>query len=148
MRQLGWFLFLLLMVNLAGAQPGKVYKSLKEVTDPHEVYVLQLRGKRLKAVPSIVYQMTNLCELDLRGNRISHLSDSIALLTQLQRLDLSRNPLMDLPPVNGRDEGVARVGALVNLCNRPSAVVLSVGRESRCVGFARLPTHSRQSGGN
>ena len=85
------------MANLVGAQPGRVYKSLKDVSDPQEVYALQLRGKRLKAVPSIVYQMNNLRELDLRGNRIAHLSDSIALLTHLQRLDMSRNPLMDLP---------------------------------------------------
>lgn len=98
MRQLGWLLLLLGMATLAVAQPDKVYKSLKEVADPQEVYVLQLRGKRLKAVPPIVYQMTNLRELDLRGNRITHLSDSIATLTLLQRLELSRNPLIDLPP--------------------------------------------------
>ena len=79
------------------AQEGRVYKSLKEVTDPEAVYSLQLRGKRLKAVPAMVYKMTNLRELDLRGNRIAHLPDSIARLTHLQRLELSRNPLMGLP---------------------------------------------------
>ena len=79
------------------AQEGRVYKSLKEVSDPTEVYSLQLRGKRLKTVPSVVYKMVNLRELDLRGNRIMQLSDSIAQLTHLQRLDLSRNPLVGLP---------------------------------------------------
>ena len=74
-----------------------MYKSLKEVTDPEAVYSLQLRGKRLKAVPSEVYRMTNLRELDLRGNRIVQLSDSIAQLKHLQRLVLSRNPLIGLP---------------------------------------------------
>lgn len=81
----------------AMAQPDKVYKSLAEVTNPDEVYVLRLRGKWLKAVPSEVYKMTNLRELDLRGNRITTISDSIVLLTHLERLEVSRNPLSVLP---------------------------------------------------
>ena len=86
-----------LLVFTSWAQEGRVYKSLKEVTDPTEVYSLQLRGKQLKAVPSVVYKMVNLRELDLRGNRITVLSDSIAQLTHLQRLEVSRNPLVGLP---------------------------------------------------
>ena len=82
---------------LAAAQPDRVYKSLAEVDDPSQVYVLRLRGKRLKSVPPQVYGMPNLRELDLRGNRIRTLSDSIALLTHLERLELSRNPLDSLP---------------------------------------------------
>lgn len=96
------YCIVLLAANMAEAQPGKVYKSLKEVTDPEAVYTLQLRGKRLKSIPSAVYGMTNLRELDLRGNRIAQLSDSIALLTHLQRLELSRNPLMGLPAAMGQ----------------------------------------------
>ena len=85
------------VVSAAWAQEGRVYKSLQEVVDPTAVYSLQLRGKRLKAVPSEVYEMVNLRELDLRGNRIVQLSDSIAGLVHLQRLVLSRNPLRGLP---------------------------------------------------
>lgn len=92
---------LLLLVFLAGAvawgQPDRVYKSLKEVSDPQEVYILQLRGKRLKTLPGEVLKMSNLTNLDLRGNRISILPDSIACLQHLKRLELSRNPLMRLP---------------------------------------------------
>lgn len=88
----------LLMANAElSAQPGKVYKSLDEVTDPGEVYALQLHGKRLRRVPGIVYSMTNLRDLDLRGNKIAYLSDSIAMLVNLQRLEVSRNPLMEVP---------------------------------------------------
>lgn len=83
---------------LAAAQPDRVYRSLAEVDDPSQVYVLRLRGKRLKTVPPQVYGMSNLRELDLRGNRIRSLSDSIAMLTNLERLELSRNPLDSLPP--------------------------------------------------
>lgn len=95
-----WWLYIgvmwLLPVALL-AQPDRVYKSLKEVSDPAQVYHLQLHGKRLKQVPSAVYAMTNLQTLDLRGNLISRLSDSVALLVHLRRLELSRNPLMELP---------------------------------------------------
>ena len=93
--------YLLVLASLQ-AQEGRVYKSLKEVTDPEAVYTLQLRGKRLMEVPSVVYSMTNLRELDLRGNRIARLSDSIAGLKHLQRLELSRNPLMELPSAMGQ----------------------------------------------
>ena len=91
------FILYIIVLTFTQAQEGRVYKSLKDVTDPEAVYSLQLRGKRLKEVPSIVYSMTNLRELDLRGNRIARLSDSIAGLTHLRRLELSRNPLMGLP---------------------------------------------------
>ena len=91
------FGFYLLGFTFSQAQEGRVYKSLKEVADPEAVYALQLRGKRLKAVPEMVYRMTNLRELDLRGNHIAELPDSIAMLTHLRRLELSRNPLMGLP---------------------------------------------------
>lgn len=80
------------------AQPDKVYKSLSEVKDPEQVYILRLRHKRLKTLPYQVYTMPNLRELDLRGNHIAALPDSIALLTNLQRLELSRNPIDTLPP--------------------------------------------------
>lgn len=86
-----------LLPFVSEAQSGRVYTSLKEVSDPAQVYHLQLHGKRLRHVPSAVYAMTNLQTLDLRGNRISRLSDSIALLPHLRRLELSRNPLMELP---------------------------------------------------
>lgn len=79
------------------AQPDKVYKSLAEVRNPEEVYILQLRNKRLKQLPAEVLSMPNLRELDLRGNRIARLPDSIGSLTHLRRIDLSRNPLMALP---------------------------------------------------
>lgn len=88
---------LFLLMQGAQAQPDRVYKSLTEVTDPQQVYILQLRNKRLKSLPKVVLQMVNLKELDLRGNRIAFLPDSIAHLEHLQRLEVSRNPLMQLP---------------------------------------------------
>ena len=92
-------ILLLLLPAVVFGQPDKVYRSLADVTDPNEVYILHLRGKRLRAVPAEVYSMPNLRELNLRGNRISTLSDSIALLRNLERLELSRNPIASLPPI-------------------------------------------------
>ena len=89
---------LLLLPVWAQCQPDKVYRSLDEVGDPDEVYVLRLRGKRLRTLPTAIYGMRNLRELDLRGNRIKSLPDSIALLQNLERIVLSRNPIASLPP--------------------------------------------------
>ncbi|MBR3724358.1 MAG: leucine-rich repeat domain-containing protein [Bacteroidales bacterium] len=95
-----WLLLMFMFLSVAAvAQPDRVYKSLKDVSDPEEVYILRLRGKRLKRIPPQVYGMTNLRELDLQGNRIASLSDSIVLLANLERLVLSRNPIDSLPPV-------------------------------------------------
>lgn len=90
---------LLLLPGMATCQPDKVYRSLSDVANPEEVYVLHLCGKRLKAVPQQVYAMRNLRELNLRGNRIATLSDSIVLLQNLERIELSRNPIDSLPPI-------------------------------------------------
>lgn len=92
-------ILLLLLPTAAFGQPDKVYRSLSEVTNADEVYILHLRGKRLKTVPQEVYAMHNLRELCLRGNRITALSDSIALLQNLEKIELSRNPISALPSV-------------------------------------------------
>lgn len=90
-------ILLLLLPVLASAQPGKVYRSLSEVHDPADVYILHLRSKRLTSVPREVYAMSNLRELNLRGNRIKSIPDSIAMLQNLSIIELSRNPLVSLP---------------------------------------------------
>lgn len=97
MHKMVVMLFALAGMYAAEGQSDRVYKSLDEVADPSEVYVLRLRNKRLRTVPSAVYGMANLRELDLRGNQISWLSDSIAQLRHLRRLEVSHNPLMGLP---------------------------------------------------
>lgn len=95
-----WTCLVIMMIASWGAwsQVDRVYKSLDDVSDPMQVYHLQLHGKHLRHIPSQVYAMTNLHTLDLRGNKISTLSDSIVLLQHLQRLELSRNPLRQIPP--------------------------------------------------
>ena len=119
-------------------QPDKVYRYLSEVSNADEVYILHLRGKRLKAVPQEVYAMHNLRELNLRGNRIAVLSDSIALLQNLEIIELSY----------GRHDAVAPVGAVGHPGLGVAQGVCTVRQHAPSARFARLPTNPRRPGGH
>ncbi|MCF0211679.1 MAG: leucine-rich repeat domain-containing protein [Bacteroidales bacterium] len=86
-----------LMPLLAMAQPERIYTSLSQVDDPSAVYILHLRGQRLREVPPQVFTFANLIELDLSRNRLDTLPPAIARLPHLQRLNLHRNRLPSLP---------------------------------------------------
>ena len=98
-------LFGLLLVAVAplAAQPDKVYRSLSDVKDPQQVYILHLRWKRLRSIPPEVFTFTNLRELvsflntKPHRNLIRHLPMEIGLLGDLQHVDLNRNPIESLP---------------------------------------------------
>lgn len=93
-----FLILLLLLIPIAlQAQPDKVYKSLDEVSNPEDVYVLKLRWKRLKTIPPEVFSFVNLRQLDLSNNRIDTIPSDIANLAHLETLDLSRNALSYLP---------------------------------------------------
>lgn len=94
--------FLLLLLSSAfafplSAQPGKVYKSLKDVRNPHDVYILKLNFKRLHAIPDVVFSFTNLRDLDLSRNFIDSVPPAIANLRNLQKLSLARNWIRHVP---------------------------------------------------
>lgn len=124
----------MLLASLAPvmAQPDKVYRSLSEVKNPEEVYILRLRWKRLQTIPSEVFTFTNLRELDLGRNSIDSLPPEIGRLSHLQKLVLSRNLIRHLPveigllrelrhldlnrnPLAGLPEGLAYLPALREL---------------------------------
>ena len=94
-------LFLLLGFLVADfslyAQPDKVYKSLSEVRNPEDVYILKLKRKRLTHIPSQVFTFVNLQKLDLSYNRIDSIPPDIVKLQNLQELNLSRNNIDSLP---------------------------------------------------
>lgn len=79
------------------AQPDKVYRSLSDVNDPQDVYILHLRWKRLRSIPPEVFTFTNLRELDLGRNNIDSIPPEIGRLSHLQKLVLSRNLIRKLP---------------------------------------------------
>ncbi len=100
---------LLLCTLVAAAQPDRVYKSLKEVKNPDDVYILKLRYKRLKAVPPEVFTFTNLRELNLGCNFIDSLPPDIARLQNLEVLNLERNWLHYLPAEIGQLHNLAKL---------------------------------------
>lgn len=108
----------------------QVFTSLREaMKTPGKVFILHLKGQKLRKVPNEVFLLTNLVELDLSHNRIEiipdsihqlrnlkvlklgsnrlhTLSDSIGSLARISDIDLSRNRLVNLP---------ASIGKLTNL---------------------------------
>lgn len=96
---------LILLVQLPAwlgyAQPEKYYRSLDEaLTNPTEVYNLELRALGLTTVPEIISKFINLQRLDLSNNELTDISPSTFLaLKSLHRLDLTDNKLSRLPDV-------------------------------------------------
>lgn len=79
-----------------------MYKSLGEIRNPDDVYILRLNYKRLRAIPEKVFTLGNLRELDLGKNSIDSIPADIAKLKDLRILDLSRNHLRTIPPELGQ----------------------------------------------
>ncbi|XP_069482365.1 malignant fibrous histiocytoma-amplified sequence 1 isoform X3 [Ambystoma mexicanum] len=70
------------------------------------LHVLILRRNKFHSVPSAVFELGCLTELDMSHNRLSSLTEAVGLLGQLKKLCLSHNQLQTLP---------AQVGALQHL---------------------------------
>ncbi|MBO4588194.1 MAG: leucine-rich repeat domain-containing protein [Bacteroidales bacterium] len=102
MRRLLVIMLLVCLSAGASAQTDKVYKSLKEVKRPEDVYILKLTYKRLKAIPPEVFTFTNLRELNLGCNFIDSVPPEIANLKHLEVLNLERNWLHYLPDEMGQ----------------------------------------------
>ncbi len=102
MKKLLLLLVVMALTLPAGAQRNRVYKSLKEVRHVDSVYVLKLNYKRLRQIPSKVFEMRNLRELDLGRNFIDSIPPEIGRLSRLERLDLRRNKLRSVPAELGK----------------------------------------------
>jgi hypothetical protein len=99
----------------------KVFKSMRAaLAQPDSVFILELRGKKLKSIPEEIFQFKNLLvldlkknriktigqlgniiELDLSSNKLSKVPKEIGQLTSLRKLVLSRNVITELPPEIG-----------------------------------------------
>jgi Leucine-rich repeat (LRR) protein len=104
----------------------KVYKSLQAaLQQPDSVFILELKGKKLKEfpedifklphlvvldlsknkirnIPSRIHELRNLEELDLSSNKISVIPVEVTQLTSLKKLSLNRNIIEFLPPETGK----------------------------------------------
>ncbi|KAM4709899.1 malignant fibrous histiocytoma-amplified sequence 1 [Discoglossus pictus] len=61
------------------------------------LHVLILRRNKFLSVPSAVYELGRLTELDMSHNRLNCLTEAVGLLSQLKKLCLSHNQLQTLP---------------------------------------------------
>ena len=79
---------------------SKLKVQLKLEGNIYEIYqltVLDLKWKRLTAIPKEIGQLTNLQTLNLLGNQLTEISKEICQLTNLQELYLSSNQITDIP---------------------------------------------------
>jgi Leucine-rich repeat (LRR) protein len=111
------FLFLIFLSGRISAQVALLdsitldtlrgFTSLEEaMKHPEQVIKLELRKKKLKAIPPEIFQFTNLQYLDLSKNSISEIPAGIAALKSLQYFTIARNNLVEFP---------AEIGELTNL---------------------------------
>jgi Leucine-rich repeat (LRR) protein len=76
----------------------KVFKSLSAaLQQPDSVFILELKGKKLKEIPEGVFKLPYLKVLDLSRNKIKEIPVAILQLDSLEELDLSNNKLSSLP---------------------------------------------------
>ena len=106
-------ILLLMIPAVTFGQPDKVYRSLSEVSNADEVYILHLRGKRLKAVPQEVYAMHNLLQnleiIELSRNPLTVLPPAMADMTQLRQLVLWDTQVSELPKEFARLDNTLRL---------------------------------------
>ncbi len=82
--------------NLFAQSP--CYKSLEEALKQKDcVRCLDLSKKKLREIPSEIYQLENLEKLILTKNKIKHLSDTLSTLPHLHYIDLGSNYIDQMP---------------------------------------------------
>lgn len=82
---------------------AKVFKSLSlALQQPDSVFILELKGKKLKEIPEGVYKLPYLRVLDLGNNKINLIPEAILKMDSLEELNLSNNKITILPDSLGK----------------------------------------------
>jgi len=102
----------------------KEYRSLSyALSQPDSVYILVLKGKKLKEFPMEVSKLPNLKVLDLSRNKIKVIPDSLQLLAGLEELDLSSNKIEELPESIGEMVSLKKLSLNRNvIVNLPASI--------------------------
>lgn len=74
------------------------------LAEPGAPLVLDLRGRRLRAIPAVVLEDRRLHELDLRDNQLTTLPDALIAMSALRMVRIGGNPI---PPEEVRRFGLA-----------------------------------------
>lgn len=78
--------------SLVSGDDIPVYTKLSEaMKEPDQVLKLRLSKCKLKEIPSEVWRLTRLQELDLSGNRLEVIPDEMAILKKLKVLKMDNN---------------------------------------------------------
>jgi hypothetical protein len=109
-----------LEVAVARACSARVFQDL---TGRHE---LNLRYRKLTALPKTFGNLSNVFTLDIASNQLSRLPDSFVELRQLQKLDLHSNLLEALPDSFGKFDKLSEL----NLANNRLASCQKVSDSS------------------
>ncbi|XP_063312029.1 malignant fibrous histiocytoma-amplified sequence 1 [Pelobates fuscus] len=88
------------VLNLGNNSLEEVPDGLQSLAEGN-LHVLILRRNKFLSVPSAVYELGRLTELDISHNRLTCLTEAVGLLSQLKKLCLSHNQLQTLPKVMG-----------------------------------------------
>lgn len=115
MKKLALIMILCSVCLMGRSQPDKVYTRISEIKDPLKVYHLEMRYDRLRRIPPIVFECTNLRSLNLSKNFIDTLPPEIGRLVNLEELNLQRNRIRSVPPEIGQ---LARL-RILNISRNP-----------------------------
>ncbi len=88
--------------------------------------VLNLNCLGLTHLPSSIFSLTHLLDLDLSQNQLHVLPDIIGKLTVLRILDLSENPIRTLPETIGKLTEVG--GDLIDVGDITDAAGVAIGK--------------------
>jgi Leucine-rich repeat (LRR) protein len=94
--------------NLTVSLEGKpIFRSLEEaLKNPDQVQRLHINRKKLNSIPTEIFRLTNLIELNLAGNKIEVIPDDISKLKNLKSLNIKNNKIHTVSD---------SLGALMNL---------------------------------
>ncbi len=82
------------LLSLEELDTVQVFNSIEEMEKkPESVIRIELKKKKLKTIPAIVYQCKNLQYLDLSKNKLDTFPAELGTLTQLRVLILSKNEI-------------------------------------------------------
>ncbi len=88
----------LLFFTVSMQSQTKCYKDLETaLANKNCVECLDLSKKKLREIPSEIYEFPHLKKIILNKNKIKHIPDSLSSLTNLHYLDFSSNYIEALP---------------------------------------------------
>ena len=98
MQKVLCFIVLSLIICQTYAQKGKTYVTIEQaLKNPANVYILNLKGQGIKALPDDIMKLVNLEQIDLSYNSFTTIPPQVFRLPKLKTLNISNNAIASLP---------------------------------------------------